>query len=299
MNLEQILLKNYQCNCCDYNTVSLKDFNKHILTPKHKNRTNLEQKSSQIPNAYVCKTCNKIYKARNSLWYHEKKCAPQKDNETIDKDSLIMMLIKQNAELIKEQSDMKNMVIEQNTMVLEILKNGTNNTTITQTNSHNKAFNLNFFLNETCKNAMNITDFIDSIKLQLPDLIDIGEKGYVEGISDIIVKSLKNLDETERPVHCVDKKREICYIKDANKWEKDENNNKIKHIVKKVSYKNERLLPLFKQEYPDYNDSESSRSDQYSKIVIEAMGGADGDTSEKEDKIVRNITKATVIKKCL
>lgn len=289
MILEQEIPKKYYCELCDYNTSSTKDYNKHLMTLKHKNRTNLEQKSSQIPTDFICKRCNKIYKARNSLWYHEQKCLNQNtvsstgniNTDLMNKDDLIIQLLKQNADL------------------MEILKNGTNNTTTTHTNSHNKAFNLNFFLNETCKNAMNITDFVDSIKLQLSDLVNVGEKGFIEGISDIIVKNLKNLDETERPVHCADKKREICYIKDEGKWEKDEDKKKMKQIVKKVAYKNERLLPLFKETYPDYNDSESSRSDQYSKIVIEAMGGVDCNTSENEDKIIKNITKATVIKKCL
>ena len=115
----------------------------------------------------------------------------------------------------------------------------------------------------------------------------------------LIVNNLNKLDETERPVHCADKKREICYIKDEGKWEKDEDKKKIKQIIKKVAYKNERLLPLFKEEYPDYNDSESIRSDQYSKIVIETMGGVDGNPSDKEDKIIKNITKAASINKYL
>ena len=144
--------------------------------------------------------------------------------------------------LIKENSEMRN-------MMMKVIENGTHNTTnntTTHTNSHNKAFNLNFFLNETCKNAMNITDFVDSIKLQLSDLIDIGELGYVEGISKIIVKNLNNLDETERPIHCTDKKRETFYIKDQDKWEKeDEEKKKIKDTIKTIANKNIRLLPQF------------------------------------------------------
>jgi hypothetical protein len=149
------------------------------------------------------------------------------------------------------------------------------------------------FLNETCKNAMNLTDFIDSIKLQLSDLIKIGEIGYVEGISNIITSNLQSLDVTERPIHCTDKKREIVYVKDEDKWEKDDGNNKIRKLIKKVSYKNENLLPQYKEKHPGCNYSESKYADQYSKIVIEAMSG----DKEKDDKIIKNISKVITIDK--
>jgi hypothetical protein len=289
----------YYCKICDFKCCKLSNFETHKLTDKHKNNengnrmvtndTNLSKKNA----TYIC-DCGNIYKHQSGLSRHKKKCQVEEEleekisvnNKTSDQQ-LIMMLIKDNSEL--------------RNLMMKVIENGTNNTTITttNTNSHNKAFNLNFFLNETCKNAMNITEFVDSIKLQLTDLVNVGEKGYIEGISDIIVKNLKNMDETERPVHCADKKREICYIKDEGKWEKDEDKKKMKQIVKKVAYKNERLLPLFKEEYPDYNDSDSIRSDQYSKIVIEAMGGIDGNSIDKEDKIIKNISKAAVINKCI
>jgi hypothetical protein len=180
-------------------------------------------------------------------------------------------------------------------LILEIVKNGTHNTTntITNTNSHNKAFNLNFFLNETCKNAMNITDFVDSIKLQLSDLMEVGEIGYVEGISKIIVKNLNNLDETVRPIHCTDKKRETMYVKDEGQWEKeDDNKTKLKKAINKVANKNIRLLPQFREKYPEYKNSSSKISDVHDKLVIEVMETDDG----KKDKIIKNISKATTIK---
>lgn len=280
------IAKKFSCEKCDYECYKKSDYNKHLLTPKHQNRTklnDLEHISRKNRQDYICTKCNKTYKARNSLWYHEQKCnLDSNDNETIDKDNsdkeLIMLLIKENSEL-------KN-------VMLKVLENGTHNTT--HTNSHNKAFNLNFFLNETCKNAMNITDFVDSIKLQLSDLMEVGELGYVEGISKIIVKNLNNLDETERPIHCTDKKRETFYIKDQDKWEKDdEERKKIKNTIKKVVNKNIRMLPLFKEKFPDYNDSKSKHSDEYSKIVIESMVS----DLEKDEKIIKNISKATSINK--
>lgn len=183
----------------------------------------------------------------------------------------------------------------QQDMMIKLTENGINNhSNNTTTNSHNKAFNLNFFLNETCKNAMNITDFVDSIKLQLSNLIDVGVIGYVEGISKIIVKNLNNLDETERPIHCTDKKRETMYVKDEGEWNKeDEKKTKIIKAVKKVADKNIRLLTQFREKYPDYNNSSPKTSDKYDKIVIEAMTR----DRDKNEKIIKNISKEVVIDK--
>jgi hypothetical protein len=291
----------YNCKYCNYITCSFKDFNKHLHTNKHLNRTNLnnlEQNILENPKEYKCKICNKSYKARNSLWYHEQKCNIQEVNNDEPSDKqLILQILKQNSELIKENSELRKEQTDIKELILEIVKNGTHNTTnnntITHTNSHNKAFNLNFFLNETCKNAMNITDFVDSIKLQLSDLMEVGELGYVEGISKIIVKNLNNLDETVRPIHCTDKKRETMYVKDEGQWEKeDDNKTKLKKAINKVANKNIRLLPQFREKYPEYKNSSSKISDVHDKLVIEVMETDDG----KKEKIIKNISKATTIK---
>ena len=186
---------------------------------------------------------------------------------------------------------------------MEVIKNGThntnNNTTNTHTNSHNKTFNLQFFLNETCKDAMNIMDFVDSIQFQLADLEKMGKIGFVNGISDIIIKNLKNLDITQRPVHCTDKKREVIYVKDENKWEQEEHNKntKIRKAIKTVAYKNMRLLNEFKLKHPDCNKSESKYSDQYNKLVIEAMGGLENIDYDNETKIITKVSKEIIIDK--
>jgi hypothetical protein len=190
--------------------------------------------------------------------------------------------------LIKENSELK-------TMMMKVIENGTNNTT--HTNSHNKSFNLQFFLNETCKDAMNIMDFVDSIKLQLSDLEQVGELGYVEGISNIIVKNLNEMDVTQRPVHCTDKKRETMYIKDEDKWEKDEENSKIKKVIKRVASKNQRLITKFKEVHPDCMKYHSRYSDQYNKIIVESMGGSGNNDIEKEEKIIHNISKNVIVDK--
>ena len=180
----------------------------------------------------------------------------------------------------------------------EVIKNGTYSNTVNNINSHNKTFNLQFFLNETCKDAMNIMDFVDSIKLQLCDLENVGKLGFVEGISKIIVKNLNSLDETKRPVHCTDSKREVMYIKDEDKWEKEnENKQKMRKVIKHVTHKNSKLLKEFKTKYPGCEKSESKFSDKYDKLIIEAMGGKGDNDIEKEDKIIRNIAKTVTIEK--
>ena len=279
------------CENCDYKCSKQSEYNKHLLTNKHKNLQNPTTEISE--KIYVC-NCGKIYKHSTTLYAHKKKC---KDNsniviptESLDKDQLILMLINQNAELIKETSEFKN-------MMMKVIENGTHNTT-NNTNSHNKSFNLQFFLNETCKDAMNIMDFVDSIKLQLSDLENVGKVGYVEGISNIITSNLKALDVTKRPVHCADKKREVMYVKDDDKWEKDEDNNKkIRKAIKRVAFKNQRLIPEFKKEHPDCHTYHSKFSDQYNKIIVESMGGSGDNDSEKEDKIIRNISRTITIDK--
>jgi hypothetical protein len=288
--------KTYVCKKCDYVTCNKYDFIKHNNTEKHISNNlsiivndfsiNLSQKS-QKPN-YMCSICNKVYKDNSGLWRHKKKCKEDTDYSIpcIDKD-LIMLLMKENSEL-------KHMMIEQQNMVLEIAKNGTHNNT---TNSHNKSFNLQFFLNETCKDAINITDFVNSLQLQLSDLERVGELGYVEGISKIIINNLKDLDITLRPVHCTDKKRETIYIKDEDKWEKDEEKKKMHKFIKKVADKNARLLPNFKERYPDYNKSSSNVSDQYNKILIESMGGFGDNDYEKEEKIIKRVSKEVIVEK--
>jgi Txe/YoeB family toxin of Txe-Axe toxin-antitoxin module len=191
------------------------------------------------------------------------------------------------------------MLIKQNTELLEVIKNGTHNTDShnTTTNSYNKAFNLQFFLNETCKDAMNIMDFVDSIQLQLSDLERVGEKGYIDGISNIIIQNLKGLDVSQRPVHCTDKKRETIYVKDENIWEKDEEKLKMHKLVRKVQDKNFKMIQKFREKYPDYNKASSRHSDTYNNIIIESMGGRGDNDFEKEEKIIHKVSKEVVVEK--
>ena len=294
--------KMFFCVCCEYITSNKKDFSKHVMTPKHQNYVILKQMKQmkqkipknpqKSPELNCCCGCS--FNSRTTLWRHKKKCEilfvnkldTDKDKEK-DKE-LIMNLIKENIEL-------KNMVLDVCQKIQPL-----NNVNYNNINSNNKTFNLNIFLNEHCKDAMNITDFVDSLKIQLTDLESVGKLGFVNGISNIIVKNLNSLDETKRPIHCTDTKREILYIKDKDKWEKEnETNNNIRKVIKKVVDKNVRLIPEFKEEHPDCIKSTSKYSDQYNKIIVESMGGHGDNETEKEDKIIKNIAKEVTIDKKL
>ena len=293
----------YTCDLCDYSSSRYSQFMRHLATDKHQinEKSTFCQQSSTFVNGFgsdkVC-VCGKVYKERSGLWRHKQKCIEQTNKQKIveqainitDKDELIMFLI-------KECTDYKNIITEQQQMMMKVIENGVGNNSHNSTNhSHNKTFNLQVFLNETCKDAMNISDFVDSIKLQLCDLEKFSEVGYVEGISKIISTNLKIMDVTQRPVHCTDKKRETMYVKDENKWTKeDDNKSKLRKAIKTLSDKNIRLLPQFREKYPEYKNSSSKISDKYDKMVIEVMTT----DPHKEDKIIRNISQITSIDKMI
>ena len=299
------------CELCDFKCCKESDWERHLLTRKHKKNDkmmtmddNFTPKNAEVTKNFVC-SCGKDYIYRQGLWKHKKYCFKPKDCENTFKEesqsdlkiltNLVLDVVKQNQELVSQNSELTNKIVD-------ICKVGQTSNSITNSsiNSHNKTFNLNVFLNETCKDAMNITDFVDSLKLQLSDLESVGRLGFVEGISNIIVKNLKEMDVHKRPVHCSDSKREVMYIKDEDKWEKEnENKNKLRKVIKKVASKNQRLLPEFKKEHPDCGNYHSKFSDQYNKLVVESMGGSGDNDLEKEDKIIRKIAKEVTIDKSI
>ena len=297
--------KKFNCEICDYHTSKQNEYVKHLATGKHVNGSKLAasgiKKSPNITRPFTC-CCGKQYAHDSGYYRHKKKCQSMVPSLTnpepihnfvLDKE-LFMLLIKENSEL-------KHMMIEEHKstqqMMLEVIKNGTNNTT-THTNSHNKTFNLNVFLNETCKNAMNIMDFVDSLKLQLSDLERMGEIGFVNGMSNIIIKNLQSMDVTERPVHCTDQKREVMYVKDDGKWDKEEESKpKLRKAIKHIAHKNAKLISEFKTKYPDYRTCSSKISTQYNTMVIEAMGGIGCVDVTNENKIIKRISKEIMIEK--
>jgi hypothetical protein len=291
----------FHCSICNYYTSRIFDFDRHNSTDKHKKREILQNTTKTLKNAENCVThnqcenCGKCYKHHSSLWKHKKKCTINDSNiDLLNNETQIVNF------LMKENSEFKDLLVEQNKQIIELV-NKTNNNVFNNNNSincnnNNKIFNLNMFLNETCKNAMNISDFADSIKLELSDLESLGELGYVNGISNIIIKNLKGLDITQRPIHCTDAKRETLYIKDKNKWEKEgEQKGIILKFVNNVANKNIRMLNEFKKKYPDCCKYESKYSDYYSKLIIEAMGGSGGTDAEKHEKIIKKICKEVTV----
>jgi hypothetical protein len=294
----------FYCEKCNYSTCRNSQYIRHLSTAKHtnmKNETNLKQNSTFSSNIFNC-NCNLSFNSRTSLWRHQKKCnqdictVNNIQNEHIydikNLTNLVLDIVKQNKDLSQHNCELTNKIVD-------ICKNNSNTiTNITNTNSNNKTFNLNVFLNETCKDAMNLTDFVNSIKLQLSDLEKVGELGYIEGLYSIILKNLNALDITERPVHCTDKKRETMYIKDEDKWEKeDEKKARLHKMIRKVANKNIDLISDFKTLYPDWKKSTSKVSDQFNKIVIESMGGAGDNEYENEEKIIKKLAKEVYIDK--
>jgi hypothetical protein len=286
----------FVCEKCNYKCCKQSEYNKHILTRKHKI---LQNPTSINTQTYTC-NCGKIYKHSSTLYAHKKIC-----NQTKIEDQNKIIIETENnispdliLEIIKQNKEFKDLLLEQNKTIIELSKNSiTTNNTINN-NSNNKTFNLQVFLNETCKDAMNIMDFVDSIKIQLSDIESIGELGYVNGMSKLIIKHLNALEENMRPVHCSDPKRDSLYVKDKNVWEKeDPDNKKIKKAIKYISNKNICALPEWRAKYPDCIYSDSLKSDQYNHIVLEAMGGSGDNDAEKADKIVKKIAKVVTIDK--
>ena len=294
--------KNFICACCDYITSRKSQYDRHMSTEKHKKKENdskmVVNDSEKVPKSsknFICE-CGKIYKFDSGFYRHKKTCNKDNISKNMNNKDLVIYLMKENTELKQMMMETQTQVVETQGQVMELLKNGTHNT---NTNSHNKTFNLNFFLNETCKNAMNIMDFVNSLQLQLSDLEKMGEVGYVNGMSNIIINSLKEMDITERPVHCTDTKREILYVKDEDKWDKESvEKPKIRKAIKHVARKNALLLQQYKDKYPDCIKSDSKYSDDYNKLMIEAMGGK-GNINDTviEKKIIKNISHEIIVDK--
>ena len=291
------LAKHFYCEKCDYICCKQSDYNKHLLTLKHQkddaDDVLDDANSPKLAALYFCE-CGKEYKHRQGLWKHKKLCDENNNyQKSSSEQNEIKVLTNLVLDVVKQNQDLTNKLVD-------ICSKNNSNTNISNNNinSHNKTFNLQFFLNETCKDAMNIMEFVDSIKIQLTDLENVGNLGYVDGISKIIVKNLNSLDETKRPVHCTDSKREVMYVKDEDKWEKEnENKQKIRKMIKHVTHKNSKLLKEFKTKYPGCEKSESKFSDKYDKLIIEAMGGKGDNDLEKEDKIIKKIAKNVTIDK--
>jgi len=250
----------------------------------------------QTPKNFDC-ICGKKYKERTGLWKHQKTCSwveePAKPLEKISENNamFVMEIIKQNQDFIHK------LVMDQTSKMMEIVKESSH-TNITNNNNNTNNFNINMFLNEKCSNAMNIMDFVNSLPLQLDDLDNTANVGYVNGISNIFLRGLNELDIYQRPIHCSDLKRETIYIKDNNVWEKDENKGKVKKTIQYITQKNLKQLNDWVKENPESKDITTKKHDHYMKILSKCTGGIDDEENEKFfGKIIKNVSKEVYIDK--
>ena len=280
--------KQFHCECCDYKCSTQFCWNQHLSTRKHKNATNCYIDAT---NKYEC-TCGKKFNHHSSLFRHKKQCeknhSHDKPSEDLNNVSEMKIFI---IDLMNENKELRKMIQD---MIPKI-----GNGHIITSNSHNKTFNLQVFLNETCKDAMNINDFVESLQIQISDLENVGKVGYVDGITEIIVKNLKALDVSKRPVHCTDLKREVLYVKDENKWEKDTvDKDKLRKAIKQIAHKNIKMIPAWKELNPKYVLDEGKANDEYIQIVMKSMGGSDkAQDISYENKIISKLAKSVMIDK--
>jgi hypothetical protein len=288
------------CELCDYKSCRKSQYSRHLSTDKHKKRENdskmVVNDSDFSPESskklFTC-DCGKVYKYDSGYYRHKKNCNYVEDDIVDGSNNLIMELLKQN-------NDFKELLVEQNKNMMEIAgKIGNTNCHNTNTNTKTNNFNLQLFLNEKCKDALNIDEFVNQIQLQLSDLDMMGQLGYTEGMSKIIIRNLKELDVFKRPIHCSDLKRETMYVKDKDTWEKENGENvKIKKVIKCIEHKNIKQIPQWVEENPASEDTETKKHMEYKNIVLEAMGGSTSeDDNKKREKIIRNIAKEVTIDK--
>jgi len=309
-NIKAKLCSRFYCKICDYGTSKKSSFDNHNDSKRHKYNTlttNDNDFKPKICLKHSCEKCDKQYNDRAGLWRHKKKCnyeketepEPEAKNEIIspchnwpppDEPTLKEMFIKvveQNQAILLENQEMRKLLQETIPKIGNTTNNNTNN------------FNLQFFLNEQCKDALNIMDFINQLQLNTTDLDMVGRVGYSEGISKLFIRGLKELDVFKRPVHCSDLKREVLYVKDKDSWEKDnDDKNKMKTAIKYIAAKNFKQINEWREKNPESDDYDSQRHMDYHQIVIHSMGGSTKEEDEKHyNKIIRNVAKEVIIDK--
>ena len=322
--------KRFECTFCNYITSSKKDYDKHLLTRKHQIRITTKNDEGKIPKiptrnkVYAC-DCGKEFKHASSLWNHKQKCIPKQESieepsqETSEKQpvtpdmNMFIDLLKQNQEfkefMMEQSKQIQEMQVnmqetqqenqELQKQLIEAVKVGQHIENQTNINNNNQRFNLNFFLNEQCKDAINMSDFLENMELDLEDLTETGRLGYVGGISRILVNKLQELDVYKRPMHCTDMKRETLYIKENDEWEKQANSKeKMTKIIGQVANKNCRNLPKWAQENPGYEVFDSPENMEYMNMTQAILGGfSEEENRQYRDKIVRNVVKEIMVHK--
>ena len=294
--------KIYECKKCAYTTVRESQFERHLLTAKHQKLTSLTQKvPKSSKQSFICEYCEKQYKSRVGLWKHKQIC-DENVNEYIttleNHPSKIQNESDTIIELIKQNQEFKELIIEQNKQLIELSQKPTttNNNTI---NNNNQKFNLNFFLNEQCKDAMNMSDFLENMTLDIEDLTETGRLGYVDGISRILINKLRELDTYKRPLHCTDLKRETLYIRENDEWSRENDSKEaLKGLLNRVANKNCKNIEQWTNEHPDYQTFDSPENMEFMKLTQAVLGGfGDQECKQFRDKIVRNVIKEVMINK--
>ena len=280
----------FYCEKCNFICSKKSNYDQHLLTAKHKKEAD---GSINKPRYYICEFCEKQYKSRGSFWKHQQKCdrvpytqeiLPETSTKTSD-SQLIIELLKQNQELQKQ--------------LIEAVKTGGSHIENQTINNNNQKFNLNFFLNEQCKDAINMSDFIENMELDIEDLTETGRLGYVGGISRILINKLQELDIYKRPLHCTDMKRETLYIKDNDEWEKQANpKDKMGKIIGQVANKNCRNIPKWTEEHPGYEVFDSPENMEYMNMTQAVLGGfGEEENKQFKDKIIRGVIKEVMVNK--
>ena len=316
------LEKKYNCDRCDYSCDKLSEWKKHVLTRKHLSPETEREKS---PNKYICVNCNKNYSVRSSLWYHSKKCIPNpaiepKESPIEPKESpteiryieLVNRLLNENQRILSDNVELRNFIVDQSKITAETMSK-TIETIMTQNtetmnkaiecckpinntvNNNNNKFNINLFLNEQCKDAINFADFIKNIEITHQDLENNAQLGFVNGISKILMDNLKQLGINERPIHCTDTKRETMYIKDENKWTKEVDDSKLQKAIQTVSCKSMGKLQEWKKENPDYKDMDSAFSLRCLDIQKNTIAGSD--RAVYYPKVIHVLARETMVDK--
>jgi hypothetical protein len=311
--------ENYKCIVCSFECSKLSNWNKHLSTHKHKKNVLINQNqqlSTENSDFIMCNECNKHYKDRTGLWRHLKKFHKESEPEPIQahvieppKQELSNTLVLDTAtvlQLIKQNDDFKTLIVEQNQEFKALLLEQQNKiidlagkpNTINNTVNSNNTFNLQVFLNETCKDAMNISEFIENLNIQLKELENVGNNGYVTGISDIILKRIKGLDVSKRPLHCTDMKRETMYIRDENEWNKDnEEKTKLKKFVEQVANKNYKKIPEWCEKNPECRDMYHEKYEYCMQMMRHSLGDLDEKQDKLYDKVIKNIARQVTVDK--
>ena len=298
----------FECQTCAFITSNKKDYSKHLNTAKHKKTTNGNYFSPKKPLTYICYHCHKQFKYPSGLSRHNKQCKQTIHDSVSDTNSTLGEITKNHIlELLKQNQEFKQLLTSQQQEIQHLHKQiidsvkhaGDNIQNQTNINNNHQKFNLNFFLNEQCKDAINMSDFLENITLDIQDLTETGRLGYVGGISRILVNKLQELDVYKRPLHCTDMKRETLYIKENDEWAKEDNSkDKLKEIVDKVSNKNCRNIKQWTDQHPEYQLFDSSENMEYIKLCGAVLGGlGEEETRQFREKIVKNIFKEIMVNK--